>query len=144
MPTFDSSVKFNAGAPIDVNKLNKLQDNISSIYETNSSLLNTTNTTVGNIQTAVRVFPIIDKGTQKLIVNGNQQVFNFSNPNFTEAPTVVASIAVNPKKEALYTVSAIPKGQRQYALEVTSSKDNTGTTVEVNWIAIQMKEISVS
>ena len=53
-------------------------------------------------------------------------------------------IADNPKKEALYTVSAIPKGQRQYALEVTSSKDNTGTTVEVNWIAIQMKEISVS
>jgi len=141
---FDSSVKFNAGAPIDVNKLNKLQDNISSIYETNSSLLNTTNTTVGNIQTAIRVFPIIDKGQQELTVNGNQQTFNFANRNFTEAPTIVASLSYNPKKEAIFTVSAISKSTTQFGLEVTSSKDNTGTKVTVSWIAVQMKEIELS
>ncbi len=56
MTDFNPDVVFNAGAPIDVNKLNQLQRNISSIYENNSSMLNLTNTTVGGIQKEIRVF----------------------------------------------------------------------------------------
>jgi hypothetical protein len=47
---FDSSVKFNAGAPIDINKLNKLQDNITSVYQQNASAITQNNTIVGGIQ----------------------------------------------------------------------------------------------
>jgi hypothetical protein len=93
---------------------------------------------------AVQVFPVIDKGTQEVEVNGNQKTFDFSTVNFTETPIIVASLNYNPSKEKLYTVSAIAKSTKQYALEVTSTKDNTGTKVSVNWIAVQMKQIELS
>ena len=102
---FDSSVKFNAGAPIDVNKLNKLQDNISSIYEQNSISLNTISNNVDNIQTSIQVVPIIDVGTVNLTVNGNSKSVTFANKNFTQAPHIVASISSNIKQRDTIQVS---------------------------------------
>jgi hypothetical protein len=144
MAEFDSRVKFSSGAPLDINKLNSLQDNITSVYQLNNSAIQTIgaqNTSISGIQKNIQVFPIIDRGTQEIEVNGGQKVFPFSNTNFSEIPIIVASLNFNPKKETWYTVSAIAKSTTQYALEVTAAAANSGTKVSVNWIAVQMKVI---
>jgi len=59
MAPFDSSVKFNTGAPLDVNKLNKLQDNITSVYQQNASAVQTLgsqNTSIAGIQKIFKFF----------------------------------------------------------------------------------------
>lgn len=142
MTEFNPDVVFNAGAPIDVNKLNQLQRNISSIYENNSSMLNLTNTTVGGIQKEIRVFPIVDVGQTEVKVNGNSVQFPFKNTNFTKAPTIVATIASNLSSETSYSVRATSDNERSARVEVVSTNlKATGQTIMVNWIAIEMKTI---
>jgi hypothetical protein len=142
MTDFNPDVVFNAGAPIDVNKLNQLQRNISSIYENNSSMLNLTNTTVGGIQKEIRVFPIVDVGQAEVKVNGNSVQFAFKNTNFTKAPTIVATIASNLSTETSYSVRATSDNERSARVEVVSTNlKATSQTVIVNWIAIEMKTI---
>ena len=136
---FDSSVKFNAGAPIDVNKLNKLQDNISSIYEQNSISLNTISNNVDNIQTSIQVVPIIDVGTVNLTVNGNSKSVTFANKNFTQAPHIVASISSNIRQRTSYSVRATATSATGANIEVVSTTDNTGQSVDVQYIAIELK-----
>jgi len=143
MTDFNPDVVFNAGAPIDVNKLNQLQRNISSIYENNSSMLNLTNTTVGGIQKEIRVFPIVDVGqVPDVKVNGNSVQFSFKNTNFTKPPTIVATIASNLSTETSYSVRATSDNERSARVEVVSTNPKaTGQIIAVNWIAIEMKTI---
>ena len=142
MTEFNPDVIFNAGAPIDVNKLNQLQRNISSVYEKNSSLLNTTNTTVGGIQKEIRVFPIVDVGQVELKVNGNSQQVPFKNTNFTKAPSIVATIASNLDTKTSYSIRATANNATNANIEVVSTNEKaTGQPILVNWIAIEMKTI---
>jgi len=144
MAPFDSSVKFNTGAPLDVNKLNKLQDNITSVYQQNASAVQTLgsqNTSIAGIQKNIQVFPVIDKGTQEVEVNAGQKVFPFANINFTEAPIVVASLNYNQDKEVWFTISAAAKSTTQFFIEATGAAKQNGKKVSVNWIAVQMKTI---
>lgn len=133
-------VVFTAGTPIDVNKLNQLQNNIASIYQTNS-IINTTNTTVGNLQKEVRTFPIIDVGDEDFTVKEGEcvsKVVTFANKNFTQNPKVVASISSDIKKDSNLTIRATAISQTQARIEICSNSKDL-QKVSVNYIAIQMK-----
>lgn len=141
MTEYSPDVVFNAGAPIDVNKLNQLQRNIASVYQTNS-IINTTNTTVGELQTEVRTFPIIDIGSEEFSVKAGECVskaVTFSNKNFTQNPTIVASVSSNIKKDSNLTVRATALNASQARIEVCSNSKDL-QTVTIDYIAVQMKQ----
>jgi hypothetical protein len=143
MTEYSPDVVFNAGAPIDVNKLNQLQRNITSVYQNNSQLINTTNATVGNLQKEVRVFPIVDVGSEEFTVKGGEcisKVISFTNSNFTEKPIIVASVTSNIKADSKLTVRATTISTSQARIEVCSDSKDLQTPV-INYIAIQMKVI---
>jgi hypothetical protein len=141
MTEYSPDVVFNAGAPIDVNKLNQLQRNIASIYQTNS-IVNTTSNTVAGLEKEVRTFPIIDVGSITISVNEGQCVqktITFSNKNFTETPQIVASVSSNIKKDSALTVRATSTSTSQATIEVCSNSKYS-QDVNVQYIAIQMKQ----
>lgn len=140
MTEFNPDVIFNAGAPIDVNKLNQLQRNISSVYEKNSSLVTTTNATIGNIQKQVRVFPIVEIGTVTVDVEGGRcrtEPITFKNNNFTETPIMVASVSSNITKDSGLTIRATPTSASGGNIEVCSLEKTQ--KVQISYIAVQMK-----
>jgi hypothetical protein len=146
MTEYDSNVVFSAGSPIDINKLNQLQRNISSIYAQNSSLTATTNQTVdalSGIQKTVKVFPIIHVGTVDITVDGEKtegKDVNFAGTSFTANPTIVASISSDLGATSRLFVRATTKNSTSGRIEVVNAA-KTRQTVSVNYIAVQMKVI---
>jgi len=143
MTEYSPDVVFNAGAPIDVNKLNQLQINIASVYQTNS-IINTTNTKVGEIDVRVRTLPVIDIGSENFTVPAGQCVaktITFGNENFSRSPVIVASISSNIKADSNLSVRATVSEQsiRQARIEVCSNSKNL-QEVTVSYIAVQMKQ----
>ncbi len=146
MTEYDSNVTFSAGAPIDVNKLNQLQRNISSIYAQNSSLTTTTNATAGSLgelKTTVKVFPIIHVGTIDITVDGEKtegKDVDFAGTSFTANPVMVASISSDLSTSSRLFVRATTKNQGGGRIEVVNAS-KTRQTVSINYIAVQMKII---
>ena len=142
MTEYSPDVIFNAGAPIDVNKLNQLQRNIASVYQ-NNSIINTTSATVGNLQKEVRTFPIIDVGSEDFSVKGGECVsktVTFANKSFTESPSIVASISSNIKIDSNLTVRATTINASQARIEVCSNSKEL-QQVTVQYVAVQMKKL---
>ena len=140
MSNYSPDVIFNAGAPIDVNKLNQLQRNIADIYK-NNAIVNTTSNTVAGLEKEVRTFPIIDVGFMDFTVDGKSCItkpVTFANKNFTQTPQIVASISSNIKKDSALTIRATATSTSQAQIEVCSNNENL-QNVTVNYIAIQMK-----
>lgn len=143
---YSPDVVFNAGSPIDVNKLNQLQRNIASVYEQNSSLVATTNATVdtvSGIQKTVRVFPIVHTNTIDITVPAEScagQDITFAGTSFTATPILVASVSSDINKDTRFWVRATAKSSAGGRIEVCTS-NKTQQKVTVNYIAIQMKTI---
>lgn len=137
---YTSNVVFNSGEPIDVNKLNQLQANINNLVQ-KTDLTNSTTTSLGR---QVASIPIVDCGQVTIITNAATAAdITFKNKGFTVAPTIVASLASNlpATGERLYAVRATALSATNAKIEVTTTKDQGGKEILVNWIAIQMKEI---
>ena len=132
-----SNVTFNAGEPIDINKLNQLQSNINEL----NRKTDLANTTTDNLGKQISVVPIVDCGQEDITVNGGSNLITFGNKAFTSTPTIVASIAQDIAKETTYTVRARPLSSTSARIEVTSPSTNAVKTITVNWIAIQLREI---
>jgi len=141
MAEFDSDVVFSPGAPLDVNKLNQLQANIRSVYDETRSL-NTTITTIGNIQKTTPAVPVIEVGTTTVKINGNTTAVNLENEGFSSTaklPTVVATILDDLKPNASYSIRAKATNAKRIIIEVTSTdKTVDGQEINVNYTAIQM------
>lgn len=141
MAEFDSDVVFSPGAPLDVNKLNQLQANIRSVYDETRSL-NTTITTIGNIQKTTPAVPVIEVGTATVKINRNTTAVDLENEGFSSTaklPTVVATILDDLKPNASYSIRAKATNAKRIIIEVTSTdKTVDGQEINVNYTAIQM------
>jgi hypothetical protein len=144
MTEYNPDVIFNAGEPLDVNKLNQIQRNVTSVFQSNYNLSQTTNQTIGNLQKEVKVFPIVEIGS--IVIETapgacRSDTVPFTNNAFTAAPIIVASIASDINKDSAgLTIRASTSSTAQGRIEVCSS-DKLSQKVKINWIAIQMKEI---
>ena len=144
MSEYSPDVNFAAGAPLDITKLNQLQRNIVSVYEENKTNINTSNTTIGEIDKIVRVFPIIEVGTIELKVPASgciSEVVTFTNQNFAEgqATRIVASLSSDIKADYGLSVRAKMIGRYQARIEACTS-GKVPLTVDIDYIAIQMKQ----
>lgn len=141
MAEFDSDVVFSPGAPLDVNKLNQLQANIRSVYDETRSL-NTTITTIGNIQKTTPAVPVIEVGTATVKINGNTTAVSLENEGFSSTaklPTVVATILDDLKPNVSYSIRAKATNAKRIIIEVTSTdKTVDKQEINVNYTAIQM------
>ncbi len=135
---FDTNVVFSPGAPLDVNKLNQLQANIRSVYDETRSL-NTTTEKVGGLEKTVKTIPIVDVGTVTVKVNGNTTPVIFNNTGFDANPVIVATIQDDLKPNTSYSIRAKTTSLRGANIEVTSTDTSANETINVNYIAIQMK-----
>lgn len=142
--SYSPDVTFTAGAPIDVNKLNQLQRNISSVYEQNSSLVATANQTVdtvSGIQKTVRVFPVMNIGTIDMFVEGESTAgkdITFEQTNFSSTPILVASISSDMSKDTRLSLRATARSSAGGRIEVVNAAKNSQNVV-INYIAVQMK-----
>lgn len=135
---FDTNVVFSPGAPLDVNKLNQLQANIRSVYDETRSL-NTTTEKVGGLEKTVKTIPIVDVGIVTVKVNGNTTPVIFNNTGFDANPVIVATIQDDLKPNTSYSIRAKTTSLRGANIEVTSTDTSANETINVNYIAIQMK-----
>ncbi|NBP57207.1 hypothetical protein EBU71_11875 [bacterium] len=137
-----SSVVFNEGEPLDPNKLNQLQTNLSDIYKTSSSLYNATLNEQGSASVPIvysgqRTWPT--SSTLKAgSVNKSQAValpssFDLSAPIYT-----TASVAQPLPTGTQITVSAYISNSNLY-VEVIPTKDISGLIV--HYTATQQKAI---
>lgn len=144
MTEYNPDVIFNAGEPLDVNKLNQIQRNVTSVFQSNYNLSQTTSQTIGNLQKEVKVFPIVEIGSVEIETTAGSCVekpVTFKNKAFTDVPIIVASISSNIKKESAgLTIRASASSTTQGRVEICSS-DKLSQKVTINYIAIQMKEI---
>lgn len=136
-------VTFNAGSPIDVNLLNRLQENISSIkVETDKSVQNAT-VTVGNVQKTVKVTPIIFAGSVIVAIKNNRgyEPIDLSGANFKTNPIVVASVETNTSPGDQVTLRATATSSTGGAVEVFTASASKLVEVKVNFIAVEMKQV---
>ena len=144
MTEYNPDVIFNAGEPLDVNKLNQIQRNVTSVFQSNINLSQTTNQSIGNLQKEVKVFPIVEIGS--IVIETapgacRSDTVTFKNKAFTDVPIIVASIASDINKDSAgLTVRASTSSTTQGRVEVCST-DKLSQKVTINYIAIQMKEI---
>jgi hypothetical protein len=144
MTEYNPDVIFNAGEPLDVNKLNQIQRNVTSVFQSNINLSQSTNQTIGNLQKEVKVFPIVEIGS--IVIETapgacRSDTVPFKNKAFTDVPIIVASIASDINKDSAgLTIRASTSSTAQGRIEVCSS-DKLSQKVTINYIAIQMKEI---
>lgn len=131
-------ITFDAGAPVDANDLNQLQDNITALFAQTNTLYNAT---IG--QQNDPVVPAIFANT--ITVDGlrkdEPKVENLPiGGGFTEAPVIIATIASRLKdKEQIY-INAFASGPTSATVEVKTSSGRN--SVKVSYIAIQMKPVS--
>ena len=138
MSTSITQVTFSPGAPLDANKLNQLQNNISSLYQDTKNL-NTTTVKVGDVEKTVKAIMIVDAGQKTVIVNGQTSIVDFTNKTFDQNPIIVASISSDLKPKTVFSVRANSISAQQARIEVTSPDEKASGPVTVNYIAIQMK-----
>ena len=140
---YSPNVVFDAGAPLDIAKLNRLQSNIAAVkIETDSRISNATQT-IDGVQRNVRVSPVVYAGNVKVSISNNRgySAVDFSGSNFTEIPTFVASLATNTKSEDQVVLRATATSKTGGEIEVFSGTKSVLKEVVVNFIAVQMKNI---
>ena len=135
-----SSIVFNEGEPLDPNKLNQLQTNLSDVYKTSSMLYNATlndqgSATVPLIYSNQRTWTSTLKAGVKSTSTAASlpSSFNFSQPIYT-----TASIAQPLPTGTQITVSAYISNNSLY-VDVIPSKDIVGLIVHFS--AIQQKAV---
>jgi nitrate/nitrite-specific signal transduction histidine kinase len=138
-------VVFNAGEPIDTNKLNQLQANLNILYTDNAALKQTSNQTVSGLEGITKqipVIPVIDTGRVNCKINGNSEIVHFSNASFSVTPNLIATISSNLDTTTSYSIRATAESTTQGRIEVvsTDTKKNNDPIL-VSWIAVQMKEV---
>lgn len=131
-------ITFDAGAPVDANDLNQLQDNITALFAQTNTLYNAT---VG--QQNDPVVPAIYAST--ITVSGmtkdEASVENLPlGGGFTEAPIIIATIASRLKDKEQIFMNAFASGPASASVQVKSN--TTRSSVKINYIAIQMKPVS--
>ena len=137
-------VTFTAGAPIDVDALNKLQSNIANVKIGAESQIQTINTTVQGVSKSIPVVPLIYGASEKIVVplSGNiTQTISFGNTGFTAVPTMVASLASNITTSDNIFLRATATTVNGGEIEIKLGKQRSEKTVTVNYIALQMKPV---
>lgn len=131
--TFEAVV-FNEGEPLDPDKLNKLQTNISNTYQTSSTLYNAT--VVGQQSspyvTVMNSGEVIFTGIKK----GSKIATTYSPGSmFTGKPVVIVGVRSDLRDGEQISVSAT-----ESHIYISSNMDRTSCKVE--WIAMEKKLIS--
>jgi len=129
-----SSVVFNEGEPLDPNKLNQLQLNLSDVYKTSSSLYNATLNDQG-----APTIPVITSGQFNLTTSiPPESVLLPISPSFKSIPRFFCTIGGGSLGGAQITL-AIKNATSAPALYAISTK--AGLTITINWLAIENKEL---
>lgn len=140
-----SPVTFTAGAPIDVDDLNKLQSNIANVKVNAESQIQTINQTVGGVQKTVNVIPIIFADSEEITipVSGDiTKTISFTNgASFTEIPIMIASFASDVSQDDSVFLRAIAKSQTTGEIQIRAGKQKTTKQVTVNYMVIQLKQV---
>jgi hypothetical protein len=134
-------VTFNEGAPFDPNDLNQLQDNLTDVFTKSTSLLNATKDASGQNRVAVT-----DQGSASIILKGTTP----ASATVTFTPSFSAGVDtgfVASMSQALtsttgnVSVSAVLNADKTGGTIYAVSNKATTSTISVNWIATQLKNI---
>lgn len=130
-----SSVVFNEGEPLDPNKLNQLQLNLSDVYKTSSSLYNATLNDQG-----APTIPVITSGQFNITTSlgVSESVLLPVSPSFKSIPRFFCTIGGGSLGGAQITL-AIKNATSAPALYTIATK--AGLTITINWLAIENKEL---
>lgn len=135
-------VVFNAGSPIDVNLLNRLQDNITSIKTSTDANIQNATLTVNNVQKNVKVVPVVYAGSVAVKITNNRgyQQVDFSGSNFVNTPVVVASVETNTKPADQVTLRATATSKSGGEIEVFTADKSKLTEIKISFIAVEMRQ----
>lgn len=140
---YDPNVIFNAGAPINLDQLRKLQSNIAAVKLESDNKIQNATLSIEGVQKSVKVNPVIFAKTVTIDINSNvgQQNTDFGGTDFTETPIMVASVATNTKPSDGVTLRATATSKTGGQIEVFTETKSTLKQVRVNLIAVQMKQV---
>jgi|LakMenE01Jun11ns_1017448.scaffolds.fasta_scaffold9393767_2 hypothetical protein len=135
-------VTFNEGAPFDPNDLNQLQLNLTNVFTKSTTLLNATKDSSGTSRVA-----ITDQGSASIVLKGTtpaSTTVTFT-PSFTAGTDTgfVASMGqALTSTTGNVSVSAVINSDKTGGTIYAVSSKATTSTINVNWIATQLKDIS--
>lgn len=140
---YDPNVVFNAGTPINIDQLRKLQSNIAAVKTDTDSKLQNATVNIEGVQKVVKVSPVVFASSVIIKISNNRgsQPIDFSGSNFTEIPIVVASVETNTAPADQVTLRASASNKTGGTIEVFTDSKSKLSELRVNFIAVQMKQV---
>lgn len=136
------TVVFNEGEPLDVDKLNKIQTNVTNTYTLSNSISTAFTNSTSGAQTSPYV-PIMNCGYlifPKITANVKARLsFDYGKSIFPDIPTVVASCRTTISDKEQISIAVINLSG-QPAIEVVSNMGHTDLRIE--WIAMGKRAIT--
>ena len=142
---YTPNVTFNAGAPIDIDKLSRLQSNIAAVLKQSESGIQNATLNIQGVQRNLKVIPVVYAGSSKVPISQESKrgyaPIDFTGSNFTEIPIFVASISTNTKPGDQVTLRATATSKTGGEIEVFIGTGSKLTEVTINFVAVQMKQV---